>query len=215
MCKRCSWVEIKDVSVLAKLVPQGLASLVGTLDEQLDRCCVCGDTRKGLAIFYFWGVDSIFPEEYVYLKRQLPVKSIASTTGREGTEIYIPVCAGCSGAVRSLYKRDEGCYDWPSRSRMKVNGEVFYGYAIPDCEICHKDVFFVDSYERSLPHGNVCHFCWRYARVKARRAAKVATVKQRECNHCGQSYEPARLTSKFCSTKCRVYASRSQLPPVQ
>jgi hypothetical protein len=37
----------------------------------------------------------------------------------------------------------------------------------------------------------------------------VVPVK-RACEHCGAEFKPQRTTARFCSTKCRVYASRAK-----
>jgi len=38
------------------------------------------------------------------------------------------------------------------------------------------------------------------------------TLIDKQCEYCGKVYQPKRTTSKFCSTNCKVNASRGKAP---
>jgi hypothetical protein len=47
-------------------------------------------------------------------------------------------------------------------------------------------------------------------RIEQHGKYRVAVKVDKTCEHCGASFEPQRSTARFCSDKCRVYASRSR-----
>jgi hypothetical protein len=60
-----------------------------------------------------------------------------------------------------------------------------------------------------------CTDCWvAFQRKRARDDSKAHRDRNRQpkpqqpCAHCGELFQPLRSTAKFCSAKCRVYASR-------
>jgi hypothetical protein len=63
-----------------------------------------------------------------------------------------------------------------------------------------------------------CSPCWSVQqRERSRQDSKAYRDRHRQektpqpCAHCGEAFTPKRSTAKFCSAKCRVYASRKSI----
>ena len=69
------------------------------------------------------------------------------------------------------------------------------------------------SAARSADDRRVNHARVAADRARARAARKAAYVPvthgERNCEHCGTSYVPARRDARFCGTRCRVAANRA------
>src|SRR6267154_1807798 len=50
------------------------------------------------------------------------------------------------------------------------------------------------------------------ARIEKSSATMLWWRMKKPCNHCRAAYEAKRATSKYCSPRCRSYASRSRAP---
>jgi hypothetical protein len=55
--------------------------------------------------------------------------------------------------------------------------------------------------------------CAREVRNERRRAANA--LLSRACGHCGETFRPARVDARFCSTRCRVAAHRARTAPLE
>jgi hypothetical protein len=65
-------------------------------------------------------------------------------------------------------------------------------------------------FTRSLRCGS-CQHARKMERQRERRAQRTPVPKpRRACEHCGQAFQPQRVTARFCSPKCRVYFSRKR-----
>lgn len=103
-----------------------------------------------------------------------------------------------------------------------------------------RDTFNPHRYKQSVQRRSVagflsgvswfrCSICGQWLPTKVRRrlcseacekrrhANYMQTVRAKDreplatkCEHCGNAFEPKRATGRYCSTKCRVYASRAK-----
>lgn len=95
---------------------------------------------------------------------------------------------------------------------MAVDGEITSTYKkIVPCWECG-DLVLLDMFDNRL--GQYCSDqCrddrYRREQAESKRRQRAELRGERCCDHCGETYKPKRSGSKFCSTRCRVAASRA------
>jgi len=81
---------------------------------------------------------------------------------------------------------------------------------VPCCEC--GDLVLLDMFDKRF--GQYCSDqCrderYRREQAESKRRQRAELRGERCCDHCGETYEPKRKGSKFCSTRCRVAANRA------
>jgi hypothetical protein len=104
---------------------------------------------------------------------------------------------------------------WSAPSKVKVRPP----HVTWETHVCRECGMTFYGPARSLRCSERCEAVAERRRIKAR-IAKISTERAvarqgRKCAYCGGSLNAQRSTSKYCSTKCRLYAARKrkkQLP---
>jgi hypothetical protein len=78
------------------------------------------------------------------------------------------------------------------------------------CEGCGRPVHQEASY-RSHRRTFCCEACERTARSTAARERRADARGTRQCETCGETFEPTRTNARFCSSPCRQRAYRQRI----
>ena len=95
---------------------------------------------------------------------------------------------------------------------QRIDGEIVYcSTKVVPCWNCNELILLDTSDERL---GQYCSDqcrdeLYRREQSVSRRRKRAEIRGSRCCDHCSQAYEPKRLGSRFCSTRCRVAANRA------
>jgi hypothetical protein len=107
------------------------------------------------------------------------------------------------------------CYRTPEcfAKQQLITREYFedgvFGIYKDNCVYCHKPIYLMDwlDRKRSCLHGQ----CEAPARLKRKkRKREKERIKSLTCQQCGESFDAARRTAKYCSALCRVTANRAK-----
>lgn len=96
-------------------------------------------------------------------------------------------------------------------SYQRVDGEwTHYSRMVVPCWGCDELVLIETSRRLGQYCSDQCRDDrYRREQAESKRRQRAELRGERCCDHCGETYEPKRSGSKFCSTRCRVAASRA------
>jgi len=100
--------------------------------------------------------------------------------------------------LNAIERIDESIEDYDFGIRLVANGNECNYSKVQSCE-CGSYFAVVDESGSRRYCSDECRYLHHNPKV---------VHSDRPCDQCGTPYTPLRTTSKFCSTKCRVYASR-------
>lgn len=121
-----------------------------------------------------------------------------------------------------LDKHQARVLKWALRRRLPAGNRIcLYSLKkVPDW-VCFSDLLVTECHEcgdhvaidpsTSKQPRVLCPTCRHECRQRTFQAArdkKRVEHQSKQCERCGEAFQPMRSTAKFCSTKCRVYASR-------
>ena len=103
---------------------------------------------------------------------------------------------------------------WPLAYKSEAYAYFSNGEAHECLDCASRDISYVRFQIYGSPVGFLCTDCakaqMRENRNRRLRFKREAERGDRDCENCGETYEPARMDSRFCSNACRQKAHRNR-----
>jgi hypothetical protein len=95
----------------------------------------------------------------------------------------------------------------------RCKSEWRYFFPPKPCMTCERPVHNLDT-DRLREWVVCCEACLSAARAQEARRWRHLDRDSRDCEHCGDSFEPTRTDARFCSSACRQSAYRERNRPL-
>jgi hypothetical protein len=148
----------------------------------------CADCRKELT-----------PDEPLWRVR----KNIGRGFVSMHRHMIVPVCSACFKATYiPIWSHGEPYHVYRVRQ---------YSRTPKECEGCGRSVH--DPWMRAVGKKKrvfCCENCQRKAELRSHRQARANARNGRQCEECGETFEPTRSDAKFCGGACKQKAYRKR-----